>query len=309
MMQLMTDEQSRKEFVERRKNSLGGSDVAAVLGISRYHTPLDIYNDKLGLVEPKEMTQAMTAGVMLEDTVAKWYMVETGYRVIKDNQQRHHKTIPFLTANLDRVILPVAGHQGRGILEIKTAGIYAAKGWDSEPPLEYVLQLQHYFDVTGYNWGEFAVLIGGQEFRRYYQERDQTLIDMKNEILSKFWHEHVLAQVPPEPVNVSDIKNYITAQQGKTIEAVEANLSTIEQLREIKLQIKGLEAQEDELSQRIKLLMNDAEVLTFNGETLATFKQSKGSTMLDSKALKEAHPDLWAKFSKEKAAARTFLIK
>ena len=305
----LTQEQERQVWLSERKKGLGGSDVAAVLGLSKYRTPLDIYNDKLDLAPERPLNNAMMAGVMLEDTVARWYMAETGNKVIKDNQMRTHKTIPFLLANLDRVILPVAEHKGRGVLEVKTAGQWAAANWENEPPIEYVLQIQHYFDVTGYSWGEFAVLIGGQEFRRYFQERDQTIIDMKNELLVKFWNENVLAQVPPQPVNTEDLQKYVKAQSGKVIEGVIENELTIKELKVIKAQIKELESQEAQLTERIKLLMGDAEILTYNGDTLATYKQSKGSTIFDSKKFAADHPELFAQYQKEKAASRMFLIK
>ena len=305
----LTQEQERQVWLSERRRGLGGSDVAAILGLSKYRTPLDIYNDKLGLAPERPLNSAMMAGVMLEDTVARWYMAETGRKVIKDNQMRTHKSIPFLLANLDRVILPVAEHKGRGVLEVKTAGQWAAANWENEPPVEYVLQIQHYFDVTGYEWGEFAVLIGGQEFRRYFQERDQTIIDMKNELLVKFWNENVIAQVPPQPINSEDLQKYVKAKSGKIIEAVIENEQTIKELRVIKAQIKELEAQKDNLEERIKLLMGDAEILEYMGQTLCTWKANKVSQMFDSKKFAADHPELYAEYLKDKATSRTFLIK
>ena len=191
---------------------------------------------------------------------------------------RIHKAIPFLAANIDRKILKPEGYETPGILEIKTAGHYAAKNWDEEPPVDYVMQLQHYFDVTGYVWGEFAVLIGGNDFRRYYQTRDDELIAMKNEVLTRFWNEHILTQTPPEPVNSEDVqKLFGRIEGGKIIEAAPTVAETIERLKALKVQIKDLESVENELTERIKLTMLDADGLSYNGDIIATWKQSKDS--------------------------------
>ena len=39
---------SREEWLEKRKGSIGGSDAAAILGISRFATPYTVWADKTG---------------------------------------------------------------------------------------------------------------------------------------------------------------------------------------------------------------------------------------------------------------------
>lgn len=37
----------RLEWLKNRQTGIGGSDVAAILGLSKWKTPLDVYNDKI----------------------------------------------------------------------------------------------------------------------------------------------------------------------------------------------------------------------------------------------------------------------
>jgi len=300
----------REEWLKHRLCGIGGSEIAAVCGISKYKTPLDIYNEKLGLVPPFEGNARTEAGIRLENTVAEWYSDETGNKVIRDNKM--WILDDYLVANVDRIIIPndSTRYNGRGILEVKTAGTYAAKNWDEEPPVEYIFQLQHYLDVLDMQWGEFAVLIGGNDFRHYFVERDDELVALKNEQARKFWFDNVLKQVPPDPVNSKDIETlYSRIEAGKVIEAAEPVYETVEELRVIKQRIKELESKEAEYTERIKLLMRDADALMFRGDTLATWKQSKDSVLFDAKRLQKEKPEIYNQYLSERAGSRRFMVK
>ena len=45
---------NRAEWLKARRSGIGGSDVAAILGLNRYKSALDIYNDKISTEEPKD---------------------------------------------------------------------------------------------------------------------------------------------------------------------------------------------------------------------------------------------------------------
>ena len=72
---------NREEFLARRKAGLGGSDIAAIVGISPWSTPRDIYLDKKGLAAPEQETDAMYWGTTLEDIVAREYSKRTGRKI------------------------------------------------------------------------------------------------------------------------------------------------------------------------------------------------------------------------------------
>lgn len=72
---------TRDEWLEDRRKSIGGSDAAAVIGLNRYRTPMEVYADKLGAFPPKEDTEAMRLGRDLEEYVAQRFCEETGKKV------------------------------------------------------------------------------------------------------------------------------------------------------------------------------------------------------------------------------------
>lgn len=95
----MTNEQ-RAAWLKGRRTGIGGSDVAAVLGLNPWKTPLDVWNDKLGLSEDKEMSEPAYWGTVLEDTVAKEFQLRTGKRV-----QMNRLLIRDCIFNTDQVAL------------------------------------------------------------------------------------------------------------------------------------------------------------------------------------------------------------
>src|SRR5690606_5875786 len=102
---------------------------------------------------------------------------------------------PWMLANVDR---EVVGEPG--LLEIKTTSAYLRDQWgEAKAPDKYVLQCQHQMAVTGRDWVDLAVLIGGQQFLIARVHRDEDLIRTLIDIERRFWEEHVVPQVPPLP--------------------------------------------------------------------------------------------------------------
>lgn len=116
----MTNEQ-RAAWLEGRRTGIGGSDVAAVLGLNPWKTPLDVWNDKLGLSEDKGMTEPAYWGTVLEDTVAKEFQLRTGKKVQKVSHQFADPETPWAIANIDRAIInpEIAKKSGRCLMSRK----------------------------------------------------------------------------------------------------------------------------------------------------------------------------------------------
>ena len=79
-----TDTLSREDWLSYRKLGIGGSDVAAIMGISPFATIRDLYNDKLGiepLIEEESNWVAKEVGHRLEDLVAEIFSKKTGITV------------------------------------------------------------------------------------------------------------------------------------------------------------------------------------------------------------------------------------
>ena len=188
-------------LVDERRSGLGGTDAAPILGLSRFRGPADVYMEKLGLSAPLVQTEAMEWGTRLEDAVAVKYGEVHGIRPRKDTRVKRHPQHRWMLAHIDRWIDP------DGVLDCKTAGLWSVNEWGEEGtdqvPDDYRLQGLHYLAVTGRDYIDFALLIAGSKYREYRVERDEELIEALVEAESRFWHDHVLAQVPP-PVDGTD---------------------------------------------------------------------------------------------------------
>lgn len=174
---------SREEWLEKRKGSIGGSDAAAILGLSRFSTPYTVWADKTGRLSPAEDTEATRQGRDLEEYVARRWTEETGKRVGKVNAMLYNPAYPFAHADVDRrVIGESAG------LECKTTSAISLKRFRGvEFPEQYYVQCVHYLAVTGWDRWYLAVLVLGREFLHYTLERDQAEIDALMEAERKFW--------------------------------------------------------------------------------------------------------------------------
>mgnify|MGYP004003167303 CR=1 FL=1 len=299
---------SHNEWLKERK--IGGSSVASILRCNPWATPLDAYNQLIDPIGSQiETNSRMIAGNKLEAVVMEYWTETTGKKAIQDNKIRIHPEHDFLRANMDGVIL-ANEEEHTGVLEIKTTGSFTWKAWGGSIPEHYYCQLQHYLNVTGYSWGEFAVLVDGHEFHNIRFERDQEFIDLMTDQLVRFWNDHILAETPPEPSNENDLKTlYPSHIPEKTIEAVNGMSEQIEQLILLKEEIKLLTDSKKEMELRIKKEMGDAEAVMSGENMLVTWKQGKPKQMFNRKSFGADHPDLLNKYTNEKPGNRVFLTK
>lgn len=186
---------SRKEWLEFRTKGIGGSDVAAILGLSPWNTPFSVWAKKTGRVPVEgEENEFMHWGTIMEPILAREFEQVTGKKVRRQNKTFYVPEYPFLRANIDRDVI---GEDG--ILEIKTATEYKSSEWaDDNVPVPYQLQVQHYMYVLDRPYCYFAYLVGGHSFGYKRVERDQDAIDIIEPQLIAWWQKHVVEDVPPE---------------------------------------------------------------------------------------------------------------
>jgi len=290
-----------------RQKYLGGSDVAAILGISPWKTALDVYLDKVqGRVEitDPDRVKILTRGKRMEPYVIDLLAEETGLEIVARGNRYIDAEYGFIAAEID-----AEASSGENI-EIKTVSPFKAKEWGEvktdEIPLHYAAQAMHGLMVTDKDVCVFGVLIGADDFRTYRIERDDITIQAIREKEVEFWGR-VQRMEAPEPSSVEDIKRLYGKDAGLFIEAsqeIQADLIALKALKDEAKQINALiEARED----RIKIFMADAAILTMHGMQVASWK-SGIQNRFDSKAFEAAHPDLAAQFRKT-IETRTFRIK
>jgi len=305
---------SIEEWRELRKRGIGSSDCAAVLGLSEYRTPLDVYLEKIGEKPDQEENLKMKFGLEAEPIIARMFEQKTGLLVRNDFKIRTHPVYPFLIANLDRTVVS-NNDRGVGILEIKTTSEAYQKTWEDEVPISYYLQIQHQMMVTGYEYGYFAILFFGftgvKDFQVIEVKRDDAFI--KNAMLPRlidFWMMHVQTRVPPEPINTEDMKVlYPRTSTGKEVEASEGLVATINRLKEVRESLKPYEAEKEFLEEQIRLAFLDAEIITYQGAPIATYKQTKDSLKFNQKQFEAENPELAQRYYSIIPGSRRLLLK
>ncbi|WP_180182759.1 YqaJ viral recombinase family protein [Acinetobacter sp. YH01020] len=318
----MNTQVNRDQFLAGRKKGIGGSDVAAILGFSPYKSPYQLWLDKTGRSERKEsQNESAHFGNLLEDVVAKEYSRRAGVKVQRVTQQLSLPDHPWAIGNIDRAIInpEIAGNvrfkDGKlttdQLLECKTASEYLAKLFGEEGsdqvPDYYLTQCLWYLLLSGCQFIDLAVLIGGNKFRMYRIERDEDLIDSIFRQVKAFWFNHVVADVPPDPTCFDDVlhrwSNHVV---GKQVEADFEHIKLAEELITVQGRLKADKAREDEIKLKIVSTMQDAEMMISQGKSICTYKE-QSSTRIDSTLLKKEEPDLFAKYSKT-SSTRVFRI-
>mgnify|MGYP000760272302 FL=1 len=158
-----TADLSREDWLNYRRLGIGGSDAAAIMGVSPFATIRDLYFDKIGITpvieEEEENWVAKEVGHRLEDLVAMIFAKKTGLEVFPVRKMFRHPLYPFMLADVDYFIRFPDG--SIGILECKTCNYNAKDKWaDDGIPENYVLQVRHYLAVMNMNKAYIACLYG-----------------------------------------------------------------------------------------------------------------------------------------------------
>lgn len=303
-----TLEMSNQDWLQERTKGLGGSDASIVLGLNKYRTPFELWLEKTGQTDLEDTAgEAAYFGNILEDVVAKEFEVRSGKKVRKNNFMLQHPDHPFIMANIDR---KVVGEDA--ILECKTASTYLSKDWESEEiPEGYLVQVQHYLGVTGYKKAYIAVLIGGQRFVWKEIERDDELIQMIFDAEVHFWNHHVLGNVAPALDGSSAAEKflkerYADAEEGKSVDLAFSYKDKLDNLFDIKNQIKQLEEIKKQTENELKHELKKAET-GFVKNYQVDWKQYERQSV-DSKLLKSKYPDIYENVLKQ-SKYRKFNVK
>ncbi|MCY9543808.1 YqaJ viral recombinase family protein [Paenibacillus alvei] len=273
---ISTKDMPHDEWLEWRKKGIGGSDVAAICGMSRYRSPVEVYLDKLGDIPPIEDNPKMAAGRRLEPFIADWFAEDTGYKVWRQNYIFQHPEHEFMFANIDRWLPGMnAG------LEIKNTSEYGRDDWSgTQAPTEYILQCNHYMAVTGADRWFIAVLIGGWDFQWRVIERDDDLISNLVTVEREFWQNHVLAKVPPafSHQDTARLSEMYPTSQPVSINLAEDVYPIIQQLYEARKAKVNATEQEVTAKNQIKAIMGEAECAYWQGDLAFTWKSNAKGT-------------------------------
>src|SRR5690606_184586 len=109
----------REEWLQARRQGIGGSDAAVIAGLDPYKSPIRLWMEKTGQVDEEPAGEAAEWGLLLEPVIAEEFTRRTGKRVRRRNAILQHPRWEFMIANLDR---EVVGEPA--LLEIKTTSAW-----------------------------------------------------------------------------------------------------------------------------------------------------------------------------------------
>lgn len=305
-----------------RSTFLGGSDAAAVMGLSPWATPVELWQQKTGRAPKQEPDAAARKryerGHRLEPfirdmVVEKLRANGVEVELITYNERYIDPGYAFLSCEIDfelrltgevvigDEIITLDGEHVNG--DAKSVTGFARKKWGDEDtedvPIEYAAQFMHGLMITGRQYCLVAALRSFDDVDIYWVRRDDETIAAMRQKLVSFWVDCVQADVPPDPIEFDDIKALFPKDNGAAIEATVEIATKVRDLAEIKKRIKGLEDDAEQLQFAVANFISPNAVLTYGDKEIATWK-GQSDTRLDGKALEAAHPEIAAQFKRTK---------
>ena len=322
---------SEEDWLGYRRQGIGGSDVAAIMGVSPFATLRDLYNDKCGnpdVIQTEDNWVAKEVGHRLEDLVAKIFAYKTGYKVFAVRKLFRHPFHSFMQANVDFFVELPDG--SIAILECKTTNYNSKEKWnDGAVPVNYEWQCRHYMAVMNLSCAYIACLYGNNENEFVYRriDRDEVIEADMIEMEAHFWNEYVLGRIEPPYTESGDlVLESIRRHYGEldpTVDAVILPTSMAVKLE----QYLDLAAQKSLLSQQIKELDEQMKIAyapivdvmktscsavcvfgsnTYEVRNKPVFRTSISKDKLQK--LEETHPALYSEYT-ETTESRRFSVK
>ncbi|MGW4050851.1 YqaJ viral recombinase family nuclease [Streptomyces sp. NPDC004779] len=287
---------SPEDWHAARATGLGGSDIPAILGLSPYTSPLEIWLRKTGQTVPRPhnpvLSEAAEMGHELEPVVARRFSKQTGLTIVDNPGTLRRPDKPHMIVNLDRVTLEDGDP---GVVELKTRSSYALNDWLDETPIDTTVQVMWQLAVTGWQFGYTACLIGGQRTIVHRIQRDDELIANLEAITEEFWGWVQTGTRPPldgshatgellDRLHTTPADQIVTADAAEVEKWLKIRATAKEQAEAADLAIT-------EAENHLKAIAGDATDVHIRGELAYSWRPRRGSIHWKDAAL-DANPDI-----------------
>ena len=282
-----------------RSKYVGGSDIAAILGISPWKTPLQLWQDKTMPAMPEnndpERMKVLNRGKRLEPYILDMIRAEHGLTITAVNQRYIDASVPYFASEIDAEAGPLN-------IEIKTVSPFKIKEWGDEGtdalPLHYVAQVQWGMGITKREQCDVFALIG-DDLRRYSVLADAELIAAMRDKAQAFWQQYVATLNPPPPAGESDLYALYPRDTGEAvaIDGDDAAVAALCDLRALKDEAKSISEKIAAAEGVLKTKLADAAVATLGGQRVCSWK-SQSAKRFDQKAFAAAQPAMFDQFIK-----------
>lgn len=312
------------EQISQRFQGIGGSDAAAVCGVSKFRTPLQVFLEKTRqktfLDETKK--HIFERGHTLEPLIGALFKEHAGIDYEPINETKKHPEHNFMIANVDGYV-----PSSKRLLEIKHINKFNAHQWgdifSDQIPNDYLIQVNHYLNVFDLEKAYVAVLFGDTsfldilasvvkhlgvdyvaknidlhevDFRIYTVERNKNLSKSVIETEKCFWYDHVEKNIQPTCTSLDDLRLlFPQAQAGKVIQATHEIVLLRDRLKQIDEHVAPLEDEKERIKITLQEKIGDAECVEIFNEKPIKWSNVT-SSRLETRRFKEEHPDLYKNY-------------
>ena len=280
---------SREQWLAARKTGIPASDAAAILGLSPWKSPLDVWLEKTGRAPIQELApdreDLLFLGTALEPAIAAMYSRKTGRELLQVQENRgllRHQKHPIIIGTPDRLVVG----ERRGVelkSEIAFMDRFGDPGTDQVPEY-YAVQCAQYMAITDFDAWDLALLHGGAKFAIYTLERDRATEEALLDLLVRWWHRHVVADVAPELDGSDSATRYLANEFRKNARPLEQATAEEEKLAnelgKIRAQFAELGDYKSLLENRVRQAIGDRDGI-FGSFGKVTWKRSKDSKETD----------------------------
>ena len=301
---------SNRRSMSNKQLTIGSSSIGAILGLSPWASPWDVWSRMHGLAESKG-TFSTNRGHILEPAIGAHYARLNDVEIEKGPEHEEDPIIgpePWMHARHD--FLASGNNDTKWLLEIKSTRKFDHKwghsGSNNVPPY-YAAQCiwqMAVMDIDRCDLAAFATI--SDEYRCYRINRNKDLEDKIVGIARKWYEKHIVGGAPPE-IDGSDgcaqsLARLFRQESKDFIEPTEEHLSIAKELSDIRSRYNALGAKKKELENQLKNDIGTA----YGIAGVAIWTESKPRSKFDRNSFESDNPDLAKRYIKQTEPTRTF---
>ncbi len=273
------DTANRSEWLKARRAGVGASDIAAIMGISPWSTPFQVWASKVAELPEDEGSEQMKWGRILENVILdEWEKENRG--VHSRGQLIRSINVPIMMATPDGLTFTPLnlGASPLGHPAVAEAKNRSEWSWDSIPE-HYHAQVQWQLAVTGYEVGYLIVLFAGRHLETFEIEADNDYQTRQILAAGEFW-KLVEANEPP-PTDGADNPLMASLWPYHTEQAVEIGADAAVELYEARSADKVASGRRDAAEAVIKAMLGKADTAVVGQQVVVTWRNNgKGRRFL-----------------------------
>ena len=297
-IQVLKADAPRDEWLTRRREGIGSSDIAKIVGVADRQQALHVWHDKRGTPLGDEPGEAALWGLLHEDTVAREWC-RRNRSVIQRVGLVANVDSPFMLTTLDRLVreCPI-DRQEHCALEVKTRSAFKSAKWHRAVPDDVLAQTAWQRFVTGLDHIHVAVLIGGNDYRQTVVRADSDIERYLTGKATEFWYQNVVRGIEPawdfdvdHPEDLLDLDNRLHPEKVGELDL--DGIGEVMAYAEASAAASAAEKARKAAAARLAQIAGGAQFLQFENR-LAFSYSPRSRTNCDLEVLAERYPQAYA---------------